>query len=567
MDNNNNYNGQNKLGIYQNVVEECENDCFIIKKINEDISNQYNNQMNKNQICYLIELEDFENFKQNIEFKTFIEKISEYRNDLVYKFSLLESEGKQIKLDKLNNIIVNSIEELYELIKKNKSREYILINSDLSKDIIQNIDKGKYSCCYSFMSKELIIELNKDTLHFQLNNNVISEDNLKEKVYNQNKINKKDNIDINNENLNNNIKKDNLEKNNDLMNLINWFEKFYISNKEFNNSLNEEVKDNKKNYGYLINTKAFKEWKTFLNYDFMNSIFDEYLTGEKTNLEKEEKEEIMLKLKEKKIIKNTIPFLKFQSMKDIKTFNRINDFILINCEIFNLINEKEEKNYQIEYIIASEKQIELIKNDEKCLFFKSKNKIYSYINHNLYLLIKLIFYGKAIFKNKKSLNFYIPKKGLLTEYKKIFNYDSFQKIIIGSNLNNEINENEKEIFNFIENIQPDFISPIKTKIIKFEFNKIEKASHPFEIIVEKNISFDYLIEFDKILFDGYLIVNFCRLNSIPKESFIRIKIFFIKEKIIIIFINEQKRIFGQFGEIKESENKYIFEIDYLIPNI
>ena len=112
MDNNNNYNGQNKLGKYQNVVEECENDCFIIKKINEDISNQYNNQMNKNQICYLIELEDFENFKQNIEFKTFIEKISEYRNDLVYKFSLLESEGKQIKLDKLNNIIVNSIEEL-----------------------------------------------------------------------------------------------------------------------------------------------------------------------------------------------------------------------------------------------------------------------------------------------------------------------------------------------------------------------------------------------------------------------------------------------------------------------
>ena len=74
---NNNYKEKNKFEIYLKVLEECENCCLIIKKIEEEISNQYNNQINNNQICYLIKLKDFENFKQNIMFKTFIEKISE----------------------------------------------------------------------------------------------------------------------------------------------------------------------------------------------------------------------------------------------------------------------------------------------------------------------------------------------------------------------------------------------------------------------------------------------------------------------------------------------------------
>ena len=130
----------------------------------------------------MIDLKDFENFKQNIEFKTFVEKISEYRNDLVFKFSSLESEGKQVNLDKLNNIIVNSIKELDELIKKDKNKEYLLINSALSKDIIKNQEEGKYFCLYSYTSKELIIKINQESLYFHINKNIIGENNLKEKV-------------------------------------------------------------------------------------------------------------------------------------------------------------------------------------------------------------------------------------------------------------------------------------------------------------------------------------------------------------------------------------------------
>ena len=49
----------------------------------------------------------------------------------------------------------------------------------------------------------------------------------------------------------------------------------------------------------------------------------------------------------------------------------------------------------------------------------------------------------------------------------------------------------------------------------------------FETKVEENINFDYLIELEKIVLDGNLSINFCKLNSIPKDLFPRIKTFFI----------------------------------------
>ena len=66
-----------------------------------------------------------------------------------------------------------------------------------------------------------------------------------------------------------------------------------------------------------------------------------------------------------------------------------------------------------------------------------------------------------------------------------------------------------------------------------------------------------------MILDG-TIINFSLINSIPKESFIRIKIFFIKDKILILFKNnEQNQIYGQIGILNNSENYYSFDIEYL----
>ena len=553
----NNNNEQNDLGIYKKLVEEYENSCLIIKKIEEDISNM---NINNNQMCYLINLDDWSNFKEQVNFIIFKEKINEYKENLLIKLVILDSEKKEVKFNKLNNIIVNSIKELKEIMTKEKEKEYILINTDLSKDIIKNNEQGKYPCFYSFDSKELIMTINENSLHFELNKNIISIKNLKEKFdssFNeQNNKNENNSINTNNDNSNNN----------NLNEMVNWLEKFYLAQKEFKNSLNKKKNDDNKKYGYLITIKDFDEWKNNLDYDFIKSILDNYFTEKKTNLLEKEKEEIKQKLKDKIIIKNKIPLLKFESMKELKKYNKIKSLILINNELINLINEKEEKENgnQIDYIISSEKLIEFCINNEKCLFLKSENKIHSNINSNLYLLIKIIITRKNFFKNKKTINLFIPKKGWIEEYKNVFNFDNLQQIIKGSNLINKNNENEKDIFNFIENISPNFINSIEEKISKLDLIKYNEDNNFLKIKTNENISFDYLNDLENIILDAHLIPNFCILNSIKIDLFIRIKTFFIKEKILIIFMNKENKTFGQIGEIEEEENKYIFNIDYLI---
>ena len=125
--------------------------------------------------------------------------------------------------------------------------------------------------------------------------------------------------------------------------------------------------------------------------------------------------------------------------------------------------------------------------------------------------------------------------------------------------------NEKEIYEFIEKISDSYISSIKEKILIINPIKFQKENFNLtEIKSDENISFDYIKEFDKTLFDG-TIINFSKFNSLPKESLFRIKIFFIKEKLLIIFRNnEQNNIYAQIGMMKESEKHYIFNIDYLI---
>jgi len=94
----------------------------------------------------LIELKCFEEFKEQIDYQTFRYKINEYRENMVIKFALLKSENKEVKFEKLQNTILKSIKELNNLLKG--KHEFILINAELSKEIIQNKDKEEYFCFF-----------------------------------------------------------------------------------------------------------------------------------------------------------------------------------------------------------------------------------------------------------------------------------------------------------------------------------------------------------------------------------------------------------------------------------
>ena len=563
-------NDQNDFGKYKQLVEDYENCCIIIKKIEEEISQKYNQKENNGQNCYLIDIKDFENYKQQIEFKIFKEKINDYKEELVTNFIMLESINKEVKLEKLQNINVNSSKELIDLLEK--KNEYILINADLSKDIVKNKEKGLYFCLYSFSSSELIIKINEDSLHFNLNQNIININNLKVKEFlntsDMGNTIENDNINMQSDILINNINDKNLKDNNNLLELINWLEKFYLSETKFKKSLNDKNDKDNKRYGYLIEIKAFNDWKLKLNYDYIKPILGNYIKENKIYLTEEEKEGIITLLEDKEIKKDKIQSLNFSSIEELRNYNRINDLILISSELLTLINEEEEKNNEIGYQISNEKKIEIIIDNKKDEFFKLENIIYSYITFNLNLLIKIFIMRKDIFKGTKPINIFIFKKDYLNEYKNLFDYENLQQIFEGSNLINK--KDDRQIYEFIETIPDSYNNLVKENIVNLGSIKFDNINNKLnEIKIDENVTFNYIEEFDKIIFEGGSIVNFCKFNSIQKKEFIRTKICFIKEKILMIFNkneneNEKNIKYAQIGELKELENNYIFSIDYLI---
>ena len=67
-------------------------------------------------------------------------------------------------------------------------------------------------------------------------------------------------------------------------------------------------------------------------------------------------------------------------MEGLKQYNKINDLILLSSELFILINEKEEKQNEIEYKVTKDKKLELIIGNESPWFNKFNNLKILYIH-------------------------------------------------------------------------------------------------------------------------------------------------------------------------------------------
>ena len=568
MNNGNDYQNNN-YGEYQDIIEDYENSCMIIKKIEEQIYQQYNkndnNSQKQYQKCYLIEQKDYDIFKDIIFYTNFKENIQEYRDNLSIQLTMLISEGKELKKERLQNKTVKSINELYNLLKQNK--EYILMNAELSKEIMQNTEE--YLCFYTCNSSELLVYINGEKLRFSPNNNRISinllKDNYINNVNEQNIQKEGNNIVDNNDNLVNNENENYFGDDNHSMKLIDWIEQYYLLEKEFLNSLSKKEKEynKEKKYGYLILTNKFYEWKKKLNYDMIKYLLDKKLNENNYSSINEEKHVIKEFLKDKKVEKIKLESLNFKSIYELKGYNRNHDFILINSELFKLINEKEEKENEVTYVLKDEKKIELFINDESYPFFRFGNFIYSFTNFNLYLLIKIYLFQNEIFKTKRSAYIYIFRKEFMQKYKDIFEYEKLESIIKENKFDN------KQINDFIENIPEFYTNSLKEKLVDkvnlfpLDENNIEIK----EIKSNEDIIFNYIQEFDKIILDGYSIINFCKINEIVdnRKIIIRVGLFFIKDKVLIIFKNEEKnKVYGQLGMISELNNNYIFLVDYLI---
>ena len=267
MDNNQD---EDDLGKYIKDFERLQDCCLVLKKIEENIIFQYKylnygyNNQEYFQQSYLIEMKEYNKFKEQIEYNIFINDIKSYKEAIIIKLVIQESENKNDITEKLKQTVVSSAEKLYKLLKE--GNEYIIINIDLIQNLIENKDLGIYS--YSLNKNETILNIKGENLHFKNNKNILNLKVLKTKEHEKFP------------------KIDEQEK------LIDWLQKFINTEQDFKNQLKsiKKVTENKENYGYLINYNTYKNWENNLKLNSLRSIIEQYKTEEKKLLTKDEKQ-------------------------------------------------------------------------------------------------------------------------------------------------------------------------------------------------------------------------------------------------------------------------------------
>ena len=518
-------------------------------------------------------MEEYNNFKNRIEYDTFINDMPGYKDAMSIKFACQESGDKTPLNKKLKQTIVDSIQDLYHLLKNN--HEYILINKEFNKKFIENEDEGLYS--YFIYPNGLKVNIKGETLIFSHNKNIINLNVLKTKeseiyknINNETTGNTISNI---NGDYNNNLEetllnnKDNNESTNDNDNLehyrklTEWLMKYFIEEEQFKNSL----KDKAKKKGYLIEFSTYLKWAKELNLKSLRDIYKQYFKEQKKHLTEEEKQQIIHTLIKRKISKkNKILSLKFKSIGELKDSNKINNFILFNRELFFLINDDENNlnaNNEIDYEIT-DKTIVIYINNEKSSFPKSENIFFSYLYNNIYLLKEIYNFQKKLFKEKKSTMIFLFNKKFFYNYRKCFEYNELLKYFDNDNHKKD----NEEIFDSIQKIPENIINSIKENMKSFKLEMDEIS--PLMMKIDNNIDFSYFNAFDNILLSGGILVKFCNIHELSQKESETLrkrsaKLCFIKEKILIIFQNDNKS-YGQIGNMKESDEQIDFEIDYLI---
>ena len=74
-------------------------------------------------------MKEYNKFKEQIEYNIFINDIKSYKETIITKLVIQESENKNDITEKLKQTVVSSAEKLYKLLKE--GNEYIIINIDL----------------------------------------------------------------------------------------------------------------------------------------------------------------------------------------------------------------------------------------------------------------------------------------------------------------------------------------------------------------------------------------------------------------------------------------------------
>ena len=143
--------------IYENEMNQCYNYCKKIEEYEKYVNQNYQN-LNNNYVPYrgyLIDLREFEKFKEYINYKIFKENKNNYKERMLVKLVLKK------KSFKLKKFVINKFQSSDDLLNLlYEGHEYIIINIELGNNLCEKGKENESFFIYYINKEDLLICLN-----------------------------------------------------------------------------------------------------------------------------------------------------------------------------------------------------------------------------------------------------------------------------------------------------------------------------------------------------------------------------------------------------------------------
>lgn len=556
-----------------NSHKQTQNDNLleVIRKsiidFDKSLYEQYYNS-SKNNKGYIIDLNDFEEFKNKI-IKGNCSNLSEL-------------------IKKIKTIPFKTASYLINMISNNN--KYIIINEELWKNICSIEFKDEHPIIYDIDSPYLFLNLDIRLKLFLSNKNNVIEKSCFMQIHNPNFC----------------------DNHKEIEEIYRKITKYFEFEKLF-------LKDLKlgctKTYGYLVDKKWIDEWKEYTNYEYIKKEYlekniEEHIIKNKIIYQREENKNKFSKLKPIKIIE-------INEKEELESLLEMKILVILDYSfIYNLVPYSihiTSINYKLHY-----NKIEFCFYNDKNLLIDTNSNIISLNKSNglehIKQLIRIFYFEKELqnnlnlpyeeLKNNKSIpdHVYLINNKFIEKYKNEYKSDILFDFLKNNESYNNINYSDLtknysniiksfkvaniEFFTDLEKIEKNPLSKprFNSDVFDFNINSIKYKGNKTLIYIQnfKIISEDILIFFlkNKIIEDGKRIIskfligdgkvliafsyhnlNFYEIASIDEsnnliiEYIIEEKNQVYKENIISLFKLNGFKIFGEKNYVKPESNE------------
>ena len=491
---------------------------------------------------YIVNLKEYENIKDNIEYKKVKPLLSSQGKPDFNKIVQNFNPNKFNSINKLKQIEFKTARYLFYKITNQES--YIIINEDLW-NLLGCLGQNNNDSSINYtIEKENQIEIN-----FENGDNIYIRSN-------------DDNI-ISQYSFNYSIKKEEYKYYvGEYKNIIKDINTYYSIEKEFEDNLNKKDINSINKSGYLISNIWINQWKKITNYENIKNLIKENNT--------KIADEIVYYLEKNKYKYDDLPPLEifnFQTKNEIDDFLLNDSLVIINSDFKQSFKIKSKDN--ITTYILNKNQIS-INLDKNMIFNLNKNIIIS--KENLFFLkkmLKIIKFKPS--KDNNNENIYLINKKILDKFKQILDYNKICIVLKNNNIidmtnNNNFNEYFAEIMKFIKE-DKEYMEKINNLNFINEFNCF-KSDYKLSIknngilLENENINFIYFSDFILVNEDILLFLNENNIINIEmKEQFYQANYIVKDEKLLLIFKDKENKNFYEIGYIDINGN---FIIEYLI---